>query len=30
MGNLYVFWYAEFKNAIRFDPSRKDFQQSGN
>ena len=30
MGELYVFRYDEFENAIHFDPSRKDFPQSGN
>ena len=30
MGELYVFRYAEFEDAIHFDPSYKDFSQSGN
>ena len=30
MGELHVFQYAEFENAIHFDPSHKDFPQSGN
>ena len=30
LGELYVFRYAEFEKAIHFDPSRKDFPQSGN
>ena len=30
MGELYVFKYAEFENAIHFNPLSKDFPQSGN